>query len=143
MKHPWALISQIDFRIMSFYVFTNVFQKFGLRGSNLVHLNLILNLELKSGISRFWLSARAEEVPLERGNRASSTLHCSSVRSSGLMYARAEDWVTRSSGEVDARAGPFVCMAARAGKPALERDSVFTEISETVFCAHLCILIPF
>ncbi|KAF5933713.1 hypothetical protein HYC85_029884 [Camellia sinensis] len=54
-------------------------------------LNLVLSLEVQSGIPRFCTSARAGNLALERRIRASSiSLHCFTVRSSGGLGARAE-----------------------------------------------------
>ncbi|KAF5938478.1 hypothetical protein HYC85_022737 [Camellia sinensis] len=73
------------------YVFTNVFQKMGPRGSVLMHFCLVLSLEVQSGIPRFCTSARAGKCTLERRIRASSiSLHWFAVRSSGGLGARAE-----------------------------------------------------
>ena len=121
IKHPWALISQIEFWIMLLYVFKRVFQKIGPRGSNFMHLSLVLNLELESGISRFQSSARAGEVPLERENRASSILHCFTVRSSGGLGARAESCLKLERASSGDFTHPVLLQYARAGKFTLER----------------------
>ena len=83
---------------MSYYEFTSVFQKISPKGSNLVHLKLILSLKVQSEISRFWTHARAGEVTLEREMRVSSTFIRFTVCSSGGMHARARVCVIRSSG---------------------------------------------
>ena len=99
IKHPWALVSQIELWTMLFYVFTSVSPEIIPRGSALMLLNLSLSLEVQSGISRFRTPARAEIETLERGIRASSSsLHCFTVRSSGGLGARAESRVSSSSG---------------------------------------------
>ena len=138
---------------MLLHVFINVFQKMSPRGRVLMLLNLSLSLEVQSGFSRFRTSARAGEVPLERRIRASSiSLHCFTVRSSGVLGARAE-FVSSSSvrrAEISPiqyfyntlewerlRSSVYLCcMSARAGKTALERDSVFLNILK-LFSDHL------
>ena len=54
-----------------------------------MHLNLSLSLEVQSGISKFYTSARAGKVTLERGIRASSI--------SALFYSPLERRIGRSS----------------------------------------------
>ena len=110
---------------MLFYVFINVFQKMGPRGLVLMLLSLVLDLELESGISRFQSSARAGGVPLERENRASSILHCFTVRSSGGLGARAESCLKLERASSGDFTHPVPLQYARAGKFALERVPLF------------------
>ena len=103
----------------------NVIQKMDPKGLVLMHLNVSLSLEVQSGIPRFCTSARAGEMPRERGIRVSSIsalfyspLERSIGRSSGVMsQARAgverrfhpsSTFTVRSSGKVDARVCTFV-----------------------------------
>ena len=135
VKHPWALISQIELWTMLFYVFLNVIQKMCPRGSVLMLLNLVFGLEVQSGFSRFCTSARAEEVPFKRRIRASSIsalfysplerrIGCASeVRSHARAgverrFHPSSTFTIRSSGKIDARACTLVSCP-------LERDSVF------------------
>ena len=142
---------------MLFYVFINVFQKMGPRGSVLMPLNLVLSLEVQSGISRFCTSARAGEVPLERGIRASSISalfysplerrmwarernHVSQARASVERLSSGDSthpalltvFADRSSVYFSALAVTFVCMSTRAEWPTLERDSVFLKILKLI-----------
>ena len=110
---------------MLFYVFINVLLKMGPRGLVLMLLSLVLNLELESGISRFQSSARAEEVPLERENRASSILHCFAVRSSGVLGAQAESCLKLERASSGDFTHPVLLQYARAGKFTLERVPLF------------------
>ena len=139
----WFL--KIELWTMSFCMLTSVFWKFSPRGSVLMHLNLVFGLEVQSGIPRFCTSARAGKVARE--------LHCFTVRSSGGLGARAEDCVSSSSGR-QAEISPIqyfystlereswrssvylCCMSARAGKPELERESVFLKIPK-LFSDHI------
>ena len=160
IKHPWALISQIELWTMLFYVFINVFQKMGPRGLVLMHLNMSLSLEVQSGIPRFCTYARAGNLALERIIRASSiSLHCFTVRSSGGLGARAESCLKLERASSGDFTHPVLLQYARAGKLTLERVPLlhdrssgetcaraglcFSENLETVFWSHLCILIPF
>ena len=108
------------------YEFIRVFQKMGPRGSVLIHLNLVLSLEVQSGIPRFCTSARADKCTLERRIRASSiSLHCFAVRSSGGLGARAESCVSARVGVERPSSGdfthPVLLQYARAGYLTLER----------------------
>ena len=126
IKHPWALISQIELWIMFNYVFINVFQKMGPRGSVLIHLSLSLSLEVQSGISKFCTPARAGIVTLERGIQASSiSLHCFTVRSS-VGWALERRHVSHDRAGIKRPSSgdfthPVLLQYARAGKLTLER----------------------
>ena len=115
------------------------------RGSVLMLCKLSLILEVQSGIPRFCTSARAGKCTLERRIRASSiSLHCFTVRSSGGLGARAESCLKleRRRAEISPiqyfystlereswRSSVYLCcMSARAGKPTLERDSIFLKL---------------
>mgnify|MGYP003702403831 CR=1 FL=1 len=123
------------------YVFLSVFQKMGPRGLVLMLLSLVLNLELESGISRFQSSARAGKVPLERKNRASSILHCFTVRSSGGVGARAKSCLTLERASSGDFTRPVLSQYARAGKFTLERVPLLHVRSSGETCARagLCL----
>ena len=137
IKHPWALISQIELWTMLFYVFINVFWKFSPRGSVLMHLNLSLSLEVQSGFSRFRTSARAGKVTLERGIRASSiSLHCFAGRSSGGLGARAEACLKLERASSGDFTHPVLLQYARADKFTLERVPLLHVRSSGETCAR-------
>ena len=125
---------------MLYYEFWSVFPKISPKGSNLVHWNLLLSLRFKFGNSRFWTHARAEWLALEREIRASSTLHCFTVRSSGVLDARARTCVTRSSGYRAPNRAWFspiqyfwhVLQTAQAGRFTLKRSILFACTLERV-----------
>ena len=142
---------------MIFYMFTSVFWKFSPRGRVLSCYNLVFGLEVRSGFSRFCTPARAGEVTHERGIRASrisalfyNLLERRTGRSSGVLCLK----LARASSVHRAEILPFQyfystlerescrssvylgCMTARAGQPALERDSVFLK-TPRLFSDHI------
>ena len=151
----WFL--KIELWTVLFYMFTSVFWKFSPRGSVLMLLNLGFGLEVQSGIPRFCTSARAGEVPLERGIRASSisVLFYSQLerrigRSSGVMCLKLERASSVRRAEISSiqyfystlereswRSSVYLySMSARAGKPELERESIFLK-NPILFSDHI------
>ena len=87
-----------------------------------MHFNLSLSLEVQSGIPRFCTPARAWKVALERGIRASSiSAHCFTVRSSGVLGARAEACLKLERAASGDFTHPVLLQYARAEKFTLER----------------------